>query len=305
MPHERILLTGGTGFVGRAVLDRLLQGGYAVSALTHRSTIDRPGVSSVPGGLFDDGAVARAIDGCDAVVHLVGIIKETGDKTFEKIHVEATGRLVEAAKKSGVKRFLHMSALGAKPDTASAYARTKFAAEELVRNSGLDWTIFRPSMIHGPRGEFMKMVAGWAKGSAMPYFFMPYFGRGAFGFDAAKLQPIFVDDVARCFADALAKPETIGQTYDLAGPEPFTWPEVYDTTAHLVTGRTKTVIGLPVWYGKLVATLIPARWLPFNKSQVVMAGEDNVADVKIIENNFGFTPQRFPDALRGYADQLK
>ncbi|HEY0009274.1 MAG TPA: complex I NDUFA9 subunit family protein [Tepidisphaeraceae bacterium] len=305
MSYEKVLLTGGSGFVGSAVLDRLLDSGRTVHALTRDSTIDRPNVKSFVGGLFNPSALAAAANGCDAVIHLVGIIKESGEQTFEHVHVEGTARVIEAAKTAGIKRLVHMSALGAKADSQSVYSRTKFAAEERVRSSELDHTIFRPSMIHGPRGEFMKMLAGWAKGTALPYAFMPFFGRGVFGLSPASLQPIFVDDVARCFVEALDHPETIGQSYDLGGPETFTWPEMYDTAAHLIAGKTKLVVGLPAWYGKLVASLIPGRFLPFNKSQVVMAVEDNVADPSVIEKTFGFKPQRFPDALRSYVEELK
>src|SRR4029079_943824 len=118
-----------------------------------------------------------------AVIHLVGIIMERRHKrvTFERIHFEGTHSIVDAAQRNGIRRYLHMSALGTRHDAVSTYHRTKYAAEEYVRASGLDWTIFRPSLIHGPRGEFIQMEAAWARYKAPPFLFMPYFGRGFFG----------------------------------------------------------------------------------------------------------------------------
>ena len=113
-----------------------------------------------------------------------------------------------------------MSALGSRPDAVATYHRTKFEAESYVRASGLDWTIFRPSLIHGPRGEFMTMEAGWARGRRAPFLFMPYFGGGLLGRrDGGLVQPVYVRDVARAFADALENPATIGEVYLIGGPD--------------------------------------------------------------------------------------
>src|ERR1700722_10557962 len=120
-------------------------------------------VRSIPGGFFDPAAVDRAVAGCRAVIHLVGIIRENPRQgiTFARMHVSATRALVTAAKRAGIKRFLHMSALGTRAGAPSTYHQTKWEAEQIVRSSGLDWTIFRPSLIHGPTGELMKMEAAW------------------------------------------------------------------------------------------------------------------------------------------------
>ncbi len=150
---------------------------------------------------------------CDAAIHLVGIIEEKPSKdiTFEKMHVDATRRVLDAAKAVGVERYVHMSALGTRPDAVSDYHKTKWHAEELVRASGLTYTIFRPSMIHGPRGEFMKQAASWAKGKAAPFVFMPYFGFGPLGTGGSgKVQPVYVKDVAKVFVDALTNPKRRG-----------------------------------------------------------------------------------------------
>ena len=194
MPR-RVFVTGASGFVGSAVVEELLSRNFAVSALVNRRplTTGIGQVQSIKGDLFDDRALDDAMRGCDAVIHLVGIILEKPARgiTFERIHYQGTKTVVNAAKRNGVKRFIHMSALGTRPDAASNYHKTKFAAEEYLRASGLEWTIFRPSLIHGPAGEFMRMEARWARRTAPPFLMMPYFGAGMLGLrGAGKLQPV-------------------------------------------------------------------------------------------------------------------
>src|SRR5688500_15096177 len=168
MAGWRVFVTGGSGFVGSAVLDELLSRGYQVKALVNRRKLDRSDVQLIEGGLFNDKALDEGMRGCDAVIHLVGIIMQRPSKgiTFERMHIQGTRHVVDAAKRNGVKRYVHMSALGTRRDAVSDYHRTKFRAEEYVRASALDWTIFRPSFIHGPRGEFMQMEAKWARRKA-------------------------------------------------------------------------------------------------------------------------------------------
>ena len=299
IPDKTIFLTGGSGFVGRAVIDALLAGGYRVRALTRATPIVRDGVESVRGDLFDDAGLDAGMQGCGAAIHLVGIIREdpAAGATFERVHHEGTRRVVEAAKRNGISRLVHMSALGARADSASDYARTKAAAESAVRESGLAFTIFRPSVILGPGGEFARMLEGWSRGTATPYFFMPYFGVGVFGLTPRKIQPVDVRDVAACVVKSLAMPETIAQSYDLGGPEAMSWPRMYALASTHFVGKPKLQLGFPVWYAKLITHLAPAKWLPFNRSQVVMAGEDNVCDPGVMGRVFGIQPHTLHAAL--------
>jgi uncharacterized protein YbjT (DUF2867 family) len=307
MDGKTIFLTGATGFVGSAVLDELLGRGHRVHALVRKGKIDREGVTTFVGDLFDDAVLDAAMAGCAAVIHLVGIIREdaANQQTFERMHVEGSKRVIDAAKRNGIARFIHMSALGVRENSPSDYASTKARAEAYLKQCSLDYTILRPSVIHGPKGEFTRMLADWSFGRSFPYFAMPYFGRGAFGLDAAKLQPIYVGDVARCFADCLARPDLIGKTLDLGGPEQMTWPDLYATASHVLTGKAKLAMGFPTWYARLITQVAPASWLPFNRAQVEMAGEDNTTYADAVQNAFGFLPRRFSDSLREYADQLK
>ena len=307
MAGRRIMVTGGSGFVGSAVVDELVSRGYQVNALTNRKPLARDDVQSFPGGLFDDRALDAALAGCDAAIHLVGIIMEkpAAGVTFDRIHHQGTARVVSALERSGVKRYVHMSALGTRPNAVSTYHRTKHLGEERVRASNLDWTIIRPSFIHGPRGEFMRMQAKWARMKAPPFLFMPYFGAGALGTGGAgRLQPVFVGDVARAFVDALEKPNTVGEIYPLGGPDVVTWPQMHHAVSRAIVDRERLALPIPAWYAKAITHVVPQALLPFNRDQVVMSQEENTCDIAKFVGDFGWTPQPFEESVRAYAKEL-
>jgi NADH dehydrogenase len=290
-----VFVTGGSGFVGTAVIQALLSRGHGVHALVNHRPLpiadDR--VKSCPGGLFDTAALDAAMHDCAAVIHLVGIIKEkpSAGITFDRIHHQGTISIVEAAQRAGIKRYIQMSAIGASADSPAAYHRTKFAAEQYVRDSGLDWTIFRPSMILGPGGEFYKMEESWARGTSAPFFFMPYFGSGPLGLGQKfQIQPINVADVARAFAEALDKPETIGEIYPLAGPTAMTWPQMHQLLAEKFVGHRRAVIPIPAWYALALTHVVPSFLLPFSADQVRMSQQDNIADMTRFAGAFGWAP---------------
>jgi NADH dehydrogenase len=289
------------------VIDELVARGYRVNALVNRRKLDRSDVQSIEGGLFSDRALDEGMRGVDAVIHLVGIIMERPSNgiTFERMHFEGTRRVVDAAKRNGVKRYVHMSALGSRPDAVSNYHKTKYRAEEYVRGSGLDWTIIRPSFIHGPRGEFMQMEAKWARGKAPPFLFMPYFGAGLMGRGGAgNLQPVYVGDVARAFADALEKTRMIGEVYPIGGPDVVTWPQMHHLVSRAIIGRERAAVALPAWYAKAITHVVPAPLLPFNRDQVIMSQEDNTCDLSKFVDAFGWTPRGFEESVTSYASQL-
>ena len=304
-----VILTGGSGFVGTAVLKELVHRGWHVNALVNRGALAEGGddVTPIRGDVFDAAALDRGMAGCTACVHLIGIIRENRRKgvTFDRMHVDATRQVLHAAARNGVTRYVHMSAIGSRPDAPSAYHRTKFAAEQSVRFCGLRATILRPSMIHGPGGEFMKMEANWARGRAVPYLFMPYFGRGVLGLSGAGLlQPLFVDDVARAFVDALDRDGTIGQTFEIGGPDRVSWPQLHHDVSVAVTGKSKRAIAIPAWYAKLLTRVVPSPLLPFNLAQVQMSEEDNVTDLRPFERAFEFVPSGWKQSLASYAGKL-
>jgi len=304
-----VALTGASGFVGSYILARLLTGGHKVRVLIRQPAHFSPKIADaklhvVPGSLFDDRALSQLVQGVDAVIHIVGIIRQIpgAGQTFERIHVESTQRLIRTAKQAGIKRWVHMSALGSRPDAVSAYHATKWQAETCVRESGLDFTIFRPSIIHGPDGEFMQMVKGfWC--NLMPPF-VPYFSAGPFGTGGAgRLQPIWVQDVARCFVESLANINTMGETYPMGGPSTYRWPQLYQVCArHLPKARQKKILAVPVWKANLIARLPGA---PFNHDQVIMSQEDSVCDIGKVQSDFGFKLAAFDSTFSQYATQIQ
>lgn len=308
---QRVFVTGASGFVGSAVVAELASRGHSVVALSHRGEVKTAGdVKIVRADLFDSSALADAIamHGCDAVIHLVGIIMEQPRKgrTFERVHVEGTRSVLEAARRADVRRYVHMSALGSRPNAISEYHKTKFRAEELVRSSGLDWTIFQPSLIHGPGGEFLQMEAAWARKAKPPFLFMPYFGGGLAGERGAGLiQPVFVNEVARAFVDAMEKRDAIGKVYPLGGADRLSWPQMHQIAAEVIVGHRRWVAPLPAWLAKSLASVVPSSLLPFNRDQVLMSQEDNVCDMDAFAADFGWRPAGFAETLRSYAHQLK
>lgn len=305
----RVFVTGASGFVGTAVVEELVSRGYAVGALARGGQLHTtsPRIHAIRGDLFDRKALQDGMSGCEAVIHLIGIITEQPRRgiTFERIHVEGTRSVVEAAIGAGIKRYVQMSALGTRPNAASQYHQTKFRAEEIVRQSPLDWTIFRPSLIHGPHGEFTKMEAAWARMKAAPFLFMPYFGSGVFGAGGAGLlQPVFVQDVARAFVDCIEKPQTIGRIYDLCGPDRMTWRQLHTAFSDAVVGKSRWVMPIPAWYAKVLTHILPKSFLPFTRDQVIMSQENKPGNITPFEQDFGWKPAEFISALHGYAGNL-
>ncbi len=307
---ERVLVTGATGFVGRYVVRALYLRGYQPVCLVRSRSRLADATGGIPedrldvvvGSLFDKSALREAAERSDAAIHLVGIILENRlrHQTFDRVHREGTVGVVEALTAAGVSRYVHMSALGARPDAVAEYHRTKFAAEEYVRGSGLDWTIFQPSIIHERDGEFMQLMKTFACGLIPPV--MPYFGSGE-----NRLQPVSVKDVAHCFVEALGRPDTIGQTCGLGGPRAYSWKELYAVCRKHIPGarRWKPMVSQPVPIAKLLAmtimkTPLVPRALKFNVGQVQMSQEDSTCPTEPVEATFGLRLRDFENELARY-----
>ncbi len=291
-----VFLTGGTGFVGSEILKQLLDSGHTVRCLVRAGSESklppRPGVEVTLGDATDAGSLQGAMQGCDAVIHLIGIIREVPSKqiTFERLHVEATRNVVEAARSQGVKRYLHMSANGSRADGDCDYHRTKWRAEEVVRQSELDWTVFRPSLIIGAKGEFVSMIAGQIR--TLPI--LPVIGDGRY-----CMSPVAVQDVARGFVLALEKPETIGQAYHCCGPQSHTFDELLDIFAKVLGKVPRTKVHQPLWLMKpAVALLESLPSFPITTSQMTMLLEGNVCDPADWSSTFGITPKSLEEQLK-------
>lgn len=289
----KVFVAGGTGFVGGHLIEALRGSGHSVRALVHRRTTFHSEVEQVEGDVTRRETFENSVSGCDAVINLVGIIREVPARgvTFERLHVQATANMVAAAAGNGVRRYLQMSALGTRPDAVSAYHKTKWRAEELVRGSGLEWTIFRPSMIFGPQDGFINMLAAQLRLAPL----MPVIGSGSY-----RLQPIHGDDVARCFAMALKLPETIGQTYELCGADRVTYEELLDMIA-VTMGRARPFKPhLPLGVMKMAIPLlqkIPP--FPITMDQLQMLLEESIGGDEW-QKTFGFKPRGLQDGIAAY-----
>ncbi|MDB5356269.1 MAG: dehydrogenase [Phycisphaerales bacterium] len=308
--QNRVFVTGGSGFVGSAVIAELLSRGHPVTALAHRGKLkaEDSRIRVVAGDLFNTAALDDGLRDCQAIIHLVGIISEKPSDgiTFERIHYEGATNVIDAAKRNAVRRFIHMSALGARPGAVSRYHQTKYQAEQHLIASGLDWTIFRPSLIHGPGGEFTQMEAGWARGRKAPFFFMPYFGGGLLGRKGAtQIQPVHVTDVARAFVDAIGNPKSIGEIYPLGGSQRLTWPQMHRIAAQAIAGKTRPTLAIPAWYAAALTYVVPPGLLPFNRDQVIMGREDSTADMTKFIADFGWEPAGFEQTIGAYAGRIE
>jgi NADH dehydrogenase len=285
---HRVFVTGGTGFVGRALIQALRAEGHVVRCLVRRgSEHDLRGfeaIERVEGDVLARASLDEAMSGCDAVAHLVGIIREHPARgiTVERLHVDATLNILAAATTVGVRRLLHMSALGARPDARARYHRTKWRAEEAVRSSGLDWTIFRPSIIYGPDDGFVTTLARVVR--RLPV--VPVIGSGN-----TRLQPVPVQTVAEGFARALDQAASVGQTYEVGGPDPHTLNEIIDLLGEILKRRKVRKVHVPFPLVRRLAVVLQGLpFFPVTTDQLLMLEEDNVCDPTPFYRAFGLSP---------------
>ena len=223
--------------------------------------------------------LARYAAGATASINLVGVLHERGRQSFERAHVELPGLLVAACKGAGVRRILHLSALGAGADAPSRYLRSKAAGEAAIAASGLAWTLFRPSVIFGPEDTFLNLFAKLSR--LLPVIALA----GA----NARFQPVYVGDVAACMAAALSDDETSGQRYDLCGPHVYTLEQLVRYVGE-VTGATRPIVPLGPKLSSLQARVM--EWLPgplLTRDNLLSMQRDNVCDCAF-PSRFGVAP---------------
>jgi NADH dehydrogenase len=277
----KVLVTGATGYVGFYVMQALINAGHEVVGLTRNGKRSRtasgidlgvhPRAEYRAGNVADGAGLREAMQGVQAVVHLVGIIAEKGNQTFQRVHVDGTRNLIDAANAAGIRRYVQMSALGAGPQATSGYSSSKYQAEQLVHQSGLDWTIFRPSLIFGRGDDFFGRVL---KNLVSQGPVVPQIGDGSFPF-----RPVWVGDVASAFAQAVGNPATVGQTYDLVGPREYTFKQLLELEMQTL-GMKKPLIPVPLAVMDIMVplmNLVPAI-APITKDQYAMLKAGNTAD---------------------------
>lgn len=296
-----ILVTGGTGFVGRYIVRKLVEDEKQkvrclVRKQSRREVLKGLDVAFVEGDITSPKTLDKAMKGVETVVHTVGIIIENPPEvTFERIHAEGTKNVVDAAKKAKVKRFVHMSAMGTRADAPSRYHTTKWAGEKAVRSGGIPFVIMRPSIICGREDEFVNMFARIIRQT----WFSPVFY--VIGPGDVKMQPIYVEDVAHCFARAAVSKDIKNKTYDLGGPEQLTMDEIFDTIFK-VMGVRKKKIHVPAKVAWPVAYIMEkvSEKPPLTREQLAMLESDNVGDITEMKRDLKLKPTRFEDAIRTY-----
>jgi uncharacterized protein YbjT (DUF2867 family) len=285
-------MTGATGYVGTEVVRKLLRRDHELRALVRSPAgpLQDLGVQVVTGDLSDRGALRSLVEGAGAVVHLAAIIVEQGRQTFQAIHVAGTQALLDAAREAGSPLVLHMSALGARDDSnATRYHRTKWAAEEAVRASGLPHAIFRPSIVAGPGSPPLGMMVNMIRLSPV----VPVIGDGRY-----EMQPVWIGDVAEAFALALERDDLRG-SFDLGGPDRLTYHQVLDrleTALGVRRRRVSVPVGI-VRFAAVAGTALPDL-APITPEQLQMLLEGNTTDHNALQPRFGIVPRPFAEVAQ-------
>jgi uncharacterized protein YbjT (DUF2867 family) len=290
-----ILVTGATGFVGQRVVARLAASGYEVRCLVRPAYKERrlpPGVrvDMVAGSLDDPPALRVALHRVETIIHLATIWRERGPQTFDWVNRQGTLNLIEAAHEVGASRIILLSYPSADGNSAYAFLRSKGLAEEVVKSSGLRFTILRPSWVYGPGDAWTTHLAMVLK--SMPFVF-PVVGDGQ-----TRLQPLWVEDLAACVEQCLENQKTVGQAFTLGGPGYLTLNDVLDIIAkELKVHRRKVFIRVPLTR-TIAETMERMMSQPLLTTTMVdLLGVDATTDIGSVMRGFGFGPARFAETL--------
>jgi NADH dehydrogenase len=270
-----VVVFGGTGFLGSAIVGRLTARGYRVRVATrHPERAAGPAapaagaIEPIEADVRDEAAVRRAVAGCGAAVNAVGLYIEAGGATFEAVHLRGASHVARQGAAEGVAALVHVSGIGAAQGSASAYVRARAKGEAAVRAAYPGATILRPSVLFGPGDAFFTSLAAIARVTPV----LPLFGRGQ-----TRLQPVFVGDVAEAAARALEDDAARGKTFELGGPDIYSYRDLLQLTLRRI-GRRRLLLPVPFLLWDLLAVLIsPLPRPPITSAQVVLMKTDNVA----------------------------
>lgn len=300
-----VTVFGGSGFIGRYVVQRLARDGWTIRvAVRHpgRANFLKPlgnigQITPLCVPLQDREAVAAALSGADAAVNLVGVLFEGGRQRFQAVHAEGAGTVAAAAADAGVASLVHVSALGAAADSASAYARSKAEGEAAVRAAFPEAVILRPSVVFGAEDGFFNRFADMARFSPA----LPLIGGGR-----TRFQPVYVGDVARAVMAALNDPACRGKSYDLGGPRSYSFKELMELLLSTI-GRKRMLVGLPFGLARLQATfleLLPQP--PLTRDQVTLLRQDNVVAPDALSlRDLGIEPTAPEAVIPTYLDRYR
>lgn len=282
MQVKKITVLGGSGFVGSSLVAKLDAAGYAVTVLTRKREAAKhlfllPNVKVVECHVLDPNALKAALQGTDAVINLIGILHQNRRLRFDDMHHQLPAQVAKICVELGIKRLIHMSSLQASADAPSEYLRSKAAGEAALSAyaKNLNITIFKPSIIFGRGDKFINLFAGLIKYLPVILLAKP----------KAKFQPVWVEDVASCFAASIQHHATYGQTYELAGPKVYTFRELVKQIMQ-VTGQQRPIIGLCDRLSYLQAWMM--EWLP-----VPLMSRDNVRSMEVDSVSANAFPSEF------------
>jgi uncharacterized protein YbjT (DUF2867 family) len=275
MSGKLAVIFGGSGFIGRYLVQKLAQRGWRLrvavrrpdSALFLKPMGDVGQIQPVAANLRDEASVKAALVGADAAVNLVGLLYERGKQSFDAVHVEGAQRVARLAAASGVKRLIHLSAIGADPQSPANYARSKAAGEAAVSRDFPLATILRPSIVIGPEDDFFNRFAAMARLAPA----LPLIGGGQ-----TKFQPIYVGDLAEAMARCLERPTSAGKIYEIGGPRIYSFRQLLELMLKEI-GRRRLLLPLPFWAMQLPAaamSLLPVP--PLTMDQLRLLRRDNV-----------------------------
>ncbi len=294
---QRVLVTGATGFVGRHVVRALVEEGVSVRVVAHRrgreGMVAGEGVEVCYADVSDPHSWPAAMDGVDGVIHLVAVIRERGNLTFERVNHQGTAHVAAAAREAGVRCFVHLSGIGAQDDPRFPFLQSKWKGEQAVVQSGIPYTILRGSILYGEGDEFINTLAGVVK----VFPLVPVAGKGK-----NRFQPLHVQDMARCLVQALERDDLRGQVIEVGGPAYLTYDQIIATIARTY-GKWRRGVHVPV---SVMRSLVWAmeKTLPHPPAtthQLSMLAFDNVAEEDTVERLFGFTPR----PLEGNIDYIR